>query len=184
MPFADGSCCVAGILEALRKGHSGWIDNHGRITGQHTSPGFAEGILAGHQRIAAWRTGRGRRVGICKSDAFIGNTVDVWRFYLRSAICADVAVANIICEDKDHIGPPHLRHALLNPSCRLGPGHPQNSRSRTRKRHSADDSCHVSHPSIIRGSLQADAAKANIGCSSVTGSLAAPRNAVAHAIIR
>ena len=59
---------------------------------------------AGQQAVAGGGTdGRGR-VGVGEPPAFTGQPVDVWGLQFRSAIAADIAVAEVVGIDQHDVG--------------------------------------------------------------------------------
>ena len=107
MPLADASGDVARPLEQRGERQASLFDQQ-RVVGPDRAvarPG-APAIAASQQVVAAGRADRRRRVPLGESHPFPRQPVDVRRPDLRRAIAADIAVAEVVGENNDDVGPP------------------------------------------------------------------------------
>ena len=103
VPLAHNPGCIAGSLKHAAQRRPTWLDDEGRVAGQHTGAGFPPCILTGEQRVTGGCAGGRRRVSVREPDALACQPVDVRRLQARRAVGGDVAVAQIVGVDEHDV---------------------------------------------------------------------------------
>ena len=103
MPFAQGSRCIACVLEHIGDGITFGADDHSGVTGSDVRTRPAPCIFSGKQGIAGRSTGCSRCMCIRKADTTVCQFVYVWRLYAGSSVAFQVAVTEVVSIDKDDI---------------------------------------------------------------------------------
>jgi hypothetical protein len=95
-----------GVALALQHARQRWfrhIDNE-RTRIHHRPPDvFAERILAREQCIPRRRANRRRRMRVREPPPLVREPVDIRRLHLQRAIAAEIAIAEVICEDEHDV---------------------------------------------------------------------------------
>ena len=104
VPLADGGSGVAGGFEKIGQGELFGADDHGGVAGGHVGAGATEGVFAREEPVAGGRRGGGTGMGIGEAHTVGGEAVDVGGVYPFGAVAREVAVADIVGHDDQHVG--------------------------------------------------------------------------------
>ncbi len=103
VPLAHGGCGIAFFLEEVGHGDAGGVDDEFRIARGNAGVLLPPRIHARQQSEARGRAGGGCGVCVGELHALSGQTVDVGRADFGSAIAAQVADAEVIGNQADHV---------------------------------------------------------------------------------
>ena len=104
VPLADGGGGVAGGFEKIGQGELFGTDDHGGVAGCHVGAGAAEGVFAREESVAGGCGGGGAGMGIGEAHAVGGEAVDVGGVHPFGAVAREVAVADVVGHDDQHVG--------------------------------------------------------------------------------
>ena len=104
VPLADGGGGVAGGFEKIGQGELFGADDHGGVAGGHIGTGAAEGVFAREESVAGGGGGGGAGMGIGEAHAVGGEAVDVGGVHPLGAVAREVAVADVVGHDDQHVG--------------------------------------------------------------------------------
>lgn len=105
VPFSHGVSPVALRAEQVGQGILPGTDNHAGVAGCNVGAVAAKGVLPREQAVARGGTGGSHGVGVGKSYAFAGQAVGVGRADSLGAVAREVAVAQVVGNQKNDVGP-------------------------------------------------------------------------------
>ena len=106
MPFADGRGLVARGGEARPQRGAAIGNTQRRQPVQNAGRRLVPpSVLAGQQRVARGRANRRGGMSIGEAAPFAGQPIEIRCFDLRRSIAAEVAVADVIGQNNDDVGP-------------------------------------------------------------------------------
>ncbi len=110
-PFSEQSGSIARALEEGSDG--GLIRAQARFGLDVPSDGGVAGVPPGHQAAAGWRTDCGTRIRLGEAKSLGGHAVQIRGLDLLLTVTPEIAVAEIIGEDKNDVGPEGGSRACL-----------------------------------------------------------------------
>ena len=123
MPLADGSRSIASLVEKVGQGELLRFDDHAGITSSHVGVRASPGIHAREQRIARWRAGGCRCMSLREAQSGRSQLVDVGCADVACPVARQVAIAQVVGQDDDHVGLVCSRFLVLGSCRRCGHEH-------------------------------------------------------------